>query len=123
MTSKTGKTDEGRTFFSFRAEAQVDLDSLLRLLNRARIKVSIIEVRPQNHAGDRRDFCDDLRVCLYAKCTLNAIRNIAGQVDDGHVMVQTMRDCLLRDNSLERDFDYQFHGRQVRAIDKKPFST
>lgn len=87
---------DGRTIISFRAEAQMDFDELLRLALKAKLRVSVLEVQKQEYWGG------ELPVCLVVDCAFEKFRGLAGKVWDGHVMVETMRNCLLCDNSLER---------------------
>jgi hypothetical protein len=46
----------------------------------------------------------DVEVELEAHATLEAIRNVMRDVEDGHVMVQTLQACPLAKNTLERDY-------------------
>jgi hypothetical protein len=46
----------------------------------------------------------DVDVELEAGATLEAIRSVMRDVQDGHVMVQTLRACPLAKNTLERDY-------------------
>lgn len=83
--------------FSFRAECQADVDQLIQVLERAGISSSIQVKRDAEFP--------DVEVELQSDATLETIRSMTREVEDGHVhvMVQTLRACRLAENTLERD--------------------
>jgi hypothetical protein len=79
--------------FSFRAECLDDL-ATLRLL-----------------AGNEFSFTcygvpsyPDINVEVETIMTQQQISDLIRHVEDGHVMLQTLKMCALKDNSLERDY-------------------
>lgn len=82
--------------FSFRAECPSDVERLKNECNSAGITVSL-SVHPYP------DF-PDVDVELESSSSLGILRDQMSKVVDGHVMVQTLRECRLKDNSLERDY-------------------
>jgi len=49
----------------------------------------------------------DVEVELESPVSIDVLRNVMRGVVDGHVMLQTLRECRLKDNSLERDYDLE----------------
>jgi hypothetical protein len=47
----------------------------------------------------------DVEVEMHTDASLDSLRGLIRQVTDGHVMLQTLRQVPLQDNSLERDYD------------------
>lgn len=81
--------------FSFRAECSADIDELKLLLTDfdvAYIMHSNESPHPFNH-----------HVQLRADCDWTEMQQIVRLIPDGHVVLQTLRQCELKDNSLERD--------------------
>jgi hypothetical protein len=85
--------------FSFRAECIEDVKSFRTALDKAGV-IYVITV------SDDADF-PDVEVELSAEVTLEQLRGLMRAVVDGHVMLQTLRPCVLADNSLERDYELQ----------------
>jgi len=82
--------------YSFRAECQADLDQLVRKLRSSAIHCFM--------SGAQDKQFPDCEVELETDAPLETIRNSMRAVEDGHVMVQTLRACPLAENSLERDY-------------------
>jgi hypothetical protein len=82
--------------YSFRAECQRDVDQLSYALTSAGIYSSVQSTRDAGFP--------DVEVELEANATLETIRNVMRDVEDGHVMVQTLRACPLAKNTLERNY-------------------
>ena len=80
---------------SFRAECQVEVDLLRQALTIAGISASMQITKPSPFP--------DVHVELETPAKLETIRNIMRGVEDGHVMVETLRACPLAKNSLERN--------------------
>lgn len=87
------------TIFSFRAECQADVDNFVNECNDACISVAM-QVFPDYPATG----FPDVTVELQADATLSSLQAMMRRVVDGHVMLQTIRECPLKDNSLERDY-------------------
>lgn len=85
------------TTFSFRAECQHDVDKLLNQFCHSGLITSI--------NTKQVDQFSDVIVEFEVSANLETIRGLMRNVIDGHVMLQTLRECLLSKNSLERDFD------------------
>ena len=83
--------------YSFRAECQEDVERF----NEECLKAGLMT---QWHAKPDEQF-PDVEVELQADASLDTLRNVIRQVVDGHVMLQTLRECSLAENSLERDYD------------------
>jgi hypothetical protein len=85
------------SIYSFRAECQVDADQLRHALIAGGISCSMTITQP--------DQLPDVQVELETQAKLETIRKIMRDVEDGHVMVQTLRACPLAKNPLERDYE------------------
>lgn len=86
-------------FFSFRAECPADVAEFKSACAAAGVTTSLTE-QPD------REF-PDVEVELEASVTLDALRGIMRAVVDGHVMLQTLRECRLNVNTLERDYELE----------------
>jgi hypothetical protein len=85
------------TVYSFRAECPHDLEQLTIALQLRDVSCSIVATQGRG--------LPDCTAEIETEVALDIIRDVMRGVEDGHVMVQTLRACPLRDNSLERDFD------------------
>ncbi len=85
--------------YSFRAECQVDVD----LLRQALIADGISSSMQITPLVGLPDGLPDVQVEIETQGKLETIRNIMRGVEDGHVMVETLRACPLAKNSLERN--------------------
>ena len=87
------------TMYSFRAECMVDVTSFRREVFKAGIATtSIVHLDKDGHP--------DVTVEMLAtESDITRFRDIAREVEDGHVIVQTLRPCPLSENSLKRDAD------------------
>lgn len=81
---------------SFRAECQHDINKLKEELVKAQVG-SVIVTYP-----DRPPGFADVEVEMKSYGDIEQVRALMNTVFDGHVMGQTLRPCLLKDNSLER---------------------
>ncbi|MEM8519505.1 hypothetical protein [Janthinobacterium sp. CAN_S7] len=86
-------------FFSFRAECPDDVEQFKAACNAAGIATSL-DQRPDGGFPD-------VEVELEASASLEALLDIMRLIVDGHVMLQTFRECRLKDNSLERDYELE----------------
>jgi hypothetical protein len=84
--------------FSFRAECQVDVDALRALVALA------AENGQWTVLPDPRGL-PDVAVEVLSTITIERLLDLMREVEDGHVMLQTLRPVPLAENSLERDFD------------------
>lgn len=84
--------------YSFRAECSADVERL----QHARAQRGLLTAWAVN--ADMTGL-PDVGVDLQSTASLDELRQAMRDVDDGHVMLQTMRECRLTDNSLERDLD------------------
>lgn len=85
--------------FSFRAECIADVSLFQDACHDAKIPTQT-NVIPHPILGD-------VKVELTAEATLDQLCHILQHVVDGHVMLQTFKQCSLSDNSLDRD---DFHS-------------
>lgn len=86
-------------FFSFRAECLHDVEAFERECVLAKITTSMQK--------RRHDEYPDVDVEVEAPVHIEVLRHVMRNVVDGHVMLQTLRECRLKDNSLERDYDLE----------------
>lgn len=86
-------------FFSFRAECPADVIEFERACALAKITTSLAQ-RPDGTYPD-------VEVELESPVSIDVLRNVMRGVVEGHVMLQTLRECRLKDNSLERDYDLE----------------
>ncbi|MCC7684830.1 hypothetical protein [Janthinobacterium sp. FW305-128] len=85
------------TFFSFRAECPSDVKHFQDTCAAAGITIAL--------AAFPDDEFPDVEIEMESAASLETLRNAMREVVDGHVMLQTLRDCRLTENSLERDYD------------------
>ena len=86
---------ESKTY-SFRAECALDVSALQTECERAKL-ATFAHITPD-------EVFPDVEVELEADTDLEHLRSLMRRVQDAHVMVQTLRECPLKENSLERDF-------------------
>lgn len=80
---------------SFRAECSHDVKILKEELIKAQIG-SVLFTHPD--VG-----FPDVEIEMQTSGDIETIRSLMRNVDDGHVMVSTLRQCPLKDNPLTRD--------------------
>lgn len=83
--------------YSFRAECPVDVERFQKEAAKA------VLVRTLTSKTDAP--FPDTAVEFQAEASLDELRDVIRNVVDGHVMLQTLRQCGLACNSLERDYD------------------
>jgi hypothetical protein len=83
-------------YFSFRAERLSDIERFRAECLSSGLVVSLMEF-----PGDESD---DVRVELQTKAPFMGLLDAARRVPDGHIIFQTLRECRLSENSLERDY-------------------
>lgn len=86
-------------FFSFRAECPADVTEFKSACVAVGVTASLTE-QPDAELPD-------VAVELEASVTLGALRDVMRSVVDGHLMLQTLRECRLKDNTLERDYELE----------------
>jgi hypothetical protein len=86
-------------FFSFRAECPADVAEFKSACVAGGVTTSLA-------AQPDAEF-PDVEVELEASVTLAKLRDVIRSVVDGHVMLQTLRECRLKDNALERDYELE----------------
>lgn len=93
----------GKTF-SFRAECQYNIDALRQNLVFER-RVFTLDAVPLPLCGEGGTTIavPDMAATLVIDMPLENLRNIMRLQEDSHVMVQSLRECPLDQNSLERD--------------------
>lgn len=84
--------------FSFRAECLVDVETFVHCLANAGVSATIDYHRPGAECP-----IPDVIAEFKSDAPLDDLREAARMVPDGHVIVQTLRQCLLSQNTLERD--------------------
>lgn len=82
--------------FSFRAECFHDVQLFLDATTKNGTTTATI-VKPDNNG-----FADH-EIEFQSMLPLEELREVMRSIADGHVMVQTLRQCPLSENSLERD--------------------
>jgi hypothetical protein len=101
--------------FSFRAEAWVDLQNFFGLLGDKAFGIDVIE---RANAGE------DHRCQFSSSHGLRAIQSAARMVEDGHVLLETLRPLPLAENSLEREEPATIlHGSEARALKNALLAT
>lgn len=85
------------TIFSFRAECTVDVNTFQKECVKAGV-ITLMRTVPD-------ETFPDVEVELETTSSLEELREVMRRVVDGHVMLQTLRECALADNHLERDYD------------------
>lgn len=86
------------TTYSFRAECPDDVEKFhQQCLNSGLITAM--------RSTSNTDGLRDVEVEMETEASLETIRGLMRKVIDGHVMLQTLKDCPLADNMLERDYD------------------
>lgn len=86
-------------FFSFRAECPAEVIEFERACALAKIRTSLVK-RPDGTYPD-------VEVELETPAGIDALRDVMRSIVNGHVMLQTLRECRLKDNNLERDYDLE----------------
>lgn len=82
--------------FSFRAECLSDVERFQSACSDAGVTVSLtIQSEPE---------FPDVDVELQSSSLLEKLRDQMRKLVDGHLMLQTLRECALNENSLERDY-------------------
>lgn len=102
-SSYTQNIVNGKTF-SFRAECSYDVDALRHNLIAAR-KVFTLDIKPNPLViNGELVSVPDVVATLVIDMSLDDLRRFMNTQQDAHVMVQTVRECPLEQNSLERDW-------------------
>lgn len=89
--------------FSFRAECKVDVERFHQECARRGLLVT--------WAMQSDEIGPDVEVDAQSTASLAELRDVMHSVVDGHVMLQTLRECPLSQNTLERDYNLR-HGEQ-----------
>lgn len=87
------------TFFSFRAECPADVSEFQAACATAGVTTSLT-AKPDSEFPD-------VEIELEASVTLEVLRGVMRKVVDGHVMLQTLKACRLKDNTLARDYELE----------------
>lgn len=82
--------------FSFRAECSDDANNFQQACQNANLPVNLQVTR-----RDQR--IPDVDIEFEAGTPIEALRDVMREIPDGHVMLETLRECPLAENSLERD--------------------
>lgn len=81
--------------FSFRAECAEDVQVVIEAANLAGVAGVIV-------SREVHDGCvPDVEVEVKAAATLEQLRHVMRAIEDGQVMLQTLRQCPLAENSME----------------------
>ncbi len=81
--------------YSFRAECDADVQRLRTIL--AKIGFGVITAKPGNTSVE-------MHVEFLTPMDQETIEEAMRSIEDGHVMIQTLRPVPLKQNSLERDY-------------------
>lgn len=84
-------------FYSFRAECPADVEQFKIACVNAGVTTSLTE-----HPDEG---LPDVDVELESAASIDTLRDLMRSVVDGHVVLQTIKECRLKDNSLERNYD------------------
>lgn len=84
--------------FSFRAECQVDVDCFLQKSSDSNIKVTVTKT-----VKDTNGF-PDVEIEFQSEAKLEDLIKVMQDVEDGHVMYQTLRQVPLSENNLQRKY-------------------
>lgn len=85
--------------FSFHAGSADEVQAVIEAANLAGV-VGIIVTR------EVHDGClPDVEVEIKAPATLEQMRHVMRAIEDGQIMLQTLRQCPLAANSMARDYD------------------
>lgn len=95
-------SDPVKKTFSFRTEVAVDLNKFIVEADKADIGLFLVRAHTEDRTGESY-----VEFATYQPVTIEQMRDIARAVPDGHVMVQTLREQTLKENSLERDYDLE----------------
>lgn len=82
--------------YSFRAECQADAEKLRDRCTEVYIKMDMT-IMPHGEGFP------DVKVEMQTDASMNQLHDILRTMDDSHVMLQTLRQVPLAENSLERD--------------------
>jgi hypothetical protein len=83
--------------FSFRAECSADVERFHQACTQRKL-LTVWTMRSDKIGPD-------VEVELQSTASFEELREAIRDVVDGHVMLQTLRECRLADNTLERDYD------------------
>ncbi len=83
--------------FSFRAESLPDVSEFQKLCHAAGLALTWHEQPYISYP--------DTAVEVHTDASLQTLQGLMRRVEDGHVMLQTLRQCPLSENSFERDVD------------------
>lgn len=84
--------------FSCRVECLFDIVSFFTVASKSGICILNISI-----IDDQRGFPD--KECEFTSySSLEELRNCCNELEDSHVLFQTLRPCPLKENSLKRDF-------------------
>lgn len=86
--------------FSFRAECLSDVFEFFKATCSQGIAVAYTEMKQVENLPD-------FHVQFATDANLEALRAACRTVEDGHVMLQTLRQCFLPENSLMRNYGLQ----------------
>lgn len=94
--------------YSGRAECLHDVLTFLLKVRSPTVFVVKIQINDEYLTGsDGQPFViPDKTFQFETNLTLDNLREIANSIEDCHVLAQTLRQCDLKDNSLDRDFKY-----------------
>jgi hypothetical protein len=86
-------------FFSFRAECPADVIEFEHACAQSKITTSLAK-RPDGEFPD-------VEVKLETPAGLEVLLDVMRSIVDGHVMLQTLRECRLKENTVERDYNLE----------------
>ena len=89
------RTQHAENIFSFRAECEHDIRLLFEAMMQQgyRLKRTV-----------KRGIMPDVSVEIRTSATQQEVIELLSQIPDSHVMIQTLRPVLMKDNSMERDW-------------------
>ena len=85
--------------FSFRAECQADVDCFLQESLNSNVKIAVTKT-----VMDKDGF-PDVEIEIESEVQLENLIEVMREVQDGHVMYQTLRQVPLEQNNLQRNYN------------------
>ncbi|NNM56499.1 hypothetical protein [Acidocella sp.] len=93
--------------FSFRAECRQDVSEFERRCHIAGLQPLLTIHKVENYP--------DVHIEMRTVASIEKLKTIMRRVIDSHVMIETLRECPLAENSLEREYECDNDGAARRA--------
>jgi len=103
---------EHGTLFSFRAECRHDVSEFEWRCRAVGFEPILTIYKVENYP--------DVNVEMQTVAPIEKLKGIMRQVADSHVMIETLRECPLAENSLEREYQCGIDAARKPAIGRTP---